>query len=477
MRRYTPTSFVPLVAALAAQHPDKKSWFRPSGVRPWELAEVARVSLIHGTEFNRRAATEVDVLQAVNRHRQLTDPDLATHSSNAVRNFMLRTAAEQLTYQQDVAQQLSRSVAVFGVGPDPTAHAPKVLTEGWDHELLGASIDDYLRTAFLLHVAALQNEGRFNPGWLMQPNFARITQQVPAHVLLTVIDRNLVATTDELKEVQREAQGRAGAPSREYRRFGFNPLSQHPVVQGIADDWIIPVPHLLLSKASPLGVFYAGVDRWGNAFADDLGHVFQRYIGAQLSDVIGSEVIEEIDYGPRGQRQLSVDWIVIFNECVVLVEVKSTRPTEAVRWGGPTAIGDLQRMLSKGVNQLSKTAGLINDRHPAFREIPADRPIIGLLVTMESFHVVNMPFLASSLPAATIPYRICSAEEVEGLTRIESSSVGQELLDYLTTDEREGHSIKPLLEGRPLTSNRILDAAWARFQWGDDHPAAAVAGP
>lgn len=42
--------------------------------------------------------------------------------------------------------------------------------------------------------------------------------------------------------------------------------------------------------------------------------------------------------------------------------------------------------------QLSKSAALVRDRHPAFTRVPADRPLLGLVVTMEPFYTVNTPF-------------------------------------------------------------------------------------
>jgi len=277
--------------------------------------------------------------------------------------------------------------------------------------------------------------------------------------------RHFVADSEKLAATQRDVEDKVGRPELAYRRFGFNPLQKYPVVSGLGERWYMPVPHLLIRKASPIGVFFAGFDNFGKAFADDLGAQFEGYIGDNLRELVGT-VVPEIEFGSPSQHKRSVDWIVIFEQCVLLVEVKSTRPTEEVRWGGPNAMDKLESLLGKAVTQLRRTADWITDR--AFVDIPADRPIIGLVCTMEPFSMANAPFVADALPASDIPYRVCSAEEIEGLVRLHDDDIGSLLLDYMTHPERDGSSIKPLMVGREFGPNRLLDDAWNHLLWSDE---------
>jgi hypothetical protein len=283
----------------------------------------------------------------------------------------------------------------------------------------------------------------------------------------TLFARHFVADRDKLGATQRDVEDKVGRPELAYRRFGFKQLQKYPVVSGLGERWYMPVPHLLICKASPIGVFFAGFGNFGKAFADDLGAQFEGYIGDNLRELVGT-VVPEIEFGPPSQRQRSVDWIIIFEQCVLLVEVKSTRPTEEVRWGGPKAVDELESLLGKAVTQLRRTADWITDRHPAFVDIPPDRPIIGLVCTMEPFSMANAPFVADALPASDIPYRVCSAEEIEGLVRLHDDDIGSLLLDCMTHPERDGSSIKPLTEGRELGRNRLLDDAWNHLLWSDE---------
>jgi hypothetical protein len=56
--------------------------------------------------------------------------------------------------------------------------------------------------------------------------------------------------------------------------------------------------------------------------------------------------------------------------------------------------------LGKAIDQIDITAQLITDRDPAVTAVPADRPVLGLVVTLEPFHIANA---FSLLPAGRTP--------------------------------------------------------------------------
>ncbi len=104
----------------------------------------------------------------------------------------------------------------------------------------------------------------------------------------------------------------------------------------------------------------------------------------------------EITYGPRTDRRKPVDWIVVLPE-VVLVEVKSAIPAEPVRLGTPDAADAALGKLGKAFKQIDITGQLIADRNTALAAVPEDRPVLGLAVTLEPFHMANAQF--DPLPA------------------------------------------------------------------------------
>jgi hypothetical protein len=339
----------------------------------------------------------------------------------------------------------------------------------WDKELLGSSVTEYVGAAFLLHASTVSgNRGVFDLGWLDQSQFADITSEVPADTLRQVIVEQYATDRTGFKAIADEAQKRSQAPGAEFRRFGFNPLASRPVVSGLAETLLIPVPGLVLRKASPVGIYYAGLAKWGTRFTNDLGDLFESYVGRQLRLIPDARVEPEIAYGPDRERKLSVDWFVVCDDCVILIEAKSCGPTEAIRLGAPNATADLVRKLGHGIEQLNASAQLIRGREPGFEAIPDDRPLVGLVVTLEPFPTVNNPWTAAAFPTSDIPYLVASINEVENLVSITDESAATLLREHLADPEHVGWSLGSALVGHQYTENPILRQGWDSYPWSED---------
>lgn len=464
VRRHVPASLVPIVARYGAAFSEQEQYFKRHSAQyaPWVLAEVARASLVYGTDFNRKPATDDDLLSCCAAYQSLPDRELERDEEGAVGNFFLRLAGEQLTFQQSVLNDLARTAALFE--QTTPRKVLRTASPGWPERLLGCRLKEYVGAAILLHTSALKNAGTFDLKWLTQPNFEEVTREVPADVLRLVIEKQYMATREELRAIQQEVEGRTGVPNRDYRRFGFNPLSRRPVVAGLADTLVIPVPGFIVRRASPLGIYYSGMAQWGSGFSADLGELFEVYVGRQLDLLPDVRVLPEIAFG-RKKGALSVDWFAVFDDCVVLVEVKSTRPTEPIRLADGRAGEELRRMLGHAVDQLSTSAGRVRSGEPGFEEVPSDRPMVGLVVTMEPFHTVNIPFTSSHLPQCDIPFAVCSALDLEHLVTVSDVSVGRLLLDHLTDPNKKGWSVSSALTGHAHGRNAVIDEGWASYPW------------
>ena len=262
VRGHTPSSLLPLVAAAGARWDGRMTemltWpgTRRGEVQkymPWALAEVARTSLVFGTEDHRKRATDDDLLDMLCAFSALADPQFHRGDPDAAANFYLRISSEQLVYQQSVMNEFARSLAMFEqkVVTKPLSN----MVPGWARQLFGCELRDYVGVAFLLLVAAKKNEGWFALSWLDRPEFRSGSGSISFEVIRTAVENNFTADTFEIRALQAAAPVVRG----EMRRFGFNPLLSRPVITGVAPDVsLIPVPHLLVCKASPLGVYFAG---------------------------------------------------------------------------------------------------------------------------------------------------------------------------------------------------------------------------
>jgi hypothetical protein len=458
VRRYKPSSLLPLIAVAAVRYREQQEWLNSPYRKytPWALADAARVSLAYGTEFNRADATDRDLLQILNAYSRF-DPFLRDPDGRAI---MLRMAGEQLTWQSSDYEALARTAAIFA--QTSQLEGVECLRPGWDTHLFGCTLQEYVGTAQLIWASAIGCAGRFNPALFDTPDGKLIAQHVSRDTVVRVLDAHFAISTEQFRAENEKAAGRAGVDDH-LRRFTYNPLRGHPLLTGFGPGYLCPMPQLAWAKATPWGVYFTGLGHYGDRFARDLGHLFEQYIGRQLRLLVGAQVLPELTYGPRAARRKTVDWIVVLPEVVLLVEVKSAIPTEPVRLGTSDAAGATISKIGKAFTQIDVTAQLIADRDPALATVPADRPVLGLAVTLEPFHVANAPF--NLLPAARTPVTVADAAEIEVLVTITDTSPGRLLLERAADDVRSTWSLDTALDGHARSRNPILDEAWNSYPW------------
>lgn len=160
VRRHVPASLVALVARYGAAYADSTKYQNPERAlyAPWVLADVARVSLIYGTDFNRKPATDNDLRACCAARQAVSDPELGAGGPEAVGRFLLRVAGEQLVFQQSAFfNDLARPVALFE--QTTPRRALPTMDSGWPRGLLGCTLQEYIGAAFVLHTGALKNSG------------------------------------------------------------------------------------------------------------------------------------------------------------------------------------------------------------------------------------------------------------------------------------------------------------------------------
>ncbi|MYV50188.1 hypothetical protein GT031_32785 [Streptomyces sp. SID2888] len=122
-------------------------------------------------------------------------------------------------------------------------------------------------------------------------------------------------------------------------------------------------------------------------------------------------------------------------------------------------------MLGHAYEQIDRTAALIASGRKEFARVPASRPVHGLIVTMEPFHIVNAPLQRPLLPATTVPVTVCSIGELENLVTITDAPVGRILLERAADARRSTYALREALSGHAHVSNAVLDAGWASYPW------------
>ncbi|MFB7675843.1 hypothetical protein ACFC26_31000 [Kitasatospora purpeofusca] len=461
IRRHAPSSLLPLIArtsARVAQVSDRDNRRnRQAGLYgPWGMLDAAWMSIVRGTEFRNKPATPADLDDILQLYFALEDPMLRQPAGDRLTGFLLRTAGQQFVWQVPDVTELARPVALFQTEPNQPEKL-KAITSGWAQRLFGCPLSEYIGAATLLwgHARGL-GEGRLDLQEMPDP-LPGFTELATHGAMAAVIDANFATSVQALR-ARAEEQPQAGASAAArldpaLRRHTFNPLRERPVLSGFGPGYLVPVPAAVVAKVSPYGIYYSGFAEFGQAFADDLGDLFEQYVGRHLRLVAGGQVYPEVVYRANDK---SVDWIVVFDDLVLLVEVKSARPTAALRLGPADWFKEIQGKLKKAFSQLQRTANLISSGHKAFAHIPADRPVLGMVVTMEEYHLVNSPEFRAVLPSVSFPVTVAAASELE------EAVTQPDLADLLRAGSvlPGGWSLRHGLEGRTIPLNPILAQAW-----------------
>ncbi|MFJ9167363.1 hypothetical protein ACIRN5_23675, partial [Lysinibacillus fusiformis] len=316
--------------------------------------------------------------------------------------------------------------------------------------------------------------GRFDPQWMAGDlgSFASLTTP---EELAKVIDAHFATTTRALRDQAKADTERAAAAGTlpldpALRRFAFNPLRARPALSDFGPGYLLPVPAAALAKVSPFGLYYSGWEVHKQTFANDLGDLFEQYVGRQLGLIKGATVHPEIKYRDEKKNTVkSIDWFVVLDDLVLLVEVKSARPTASLRLGPLEWATEIEAKLAKAVNQLQKSADRVTDGDPAFAHIPSDRQLLGMVVTMEPYHLVNSSEFRSVLPTATFPVTVAAVSELEDAVVVGDTTVSDLLRTGSTSPD--GWSIRASLDGRIFGENPILAKAWETLPFSKALPA------
>jgi len=254
-------------------------------------------------------------------------------------------------------------------------------------------------------------------------------------------------------------------------RYMFNPLTARPLVRLNDGRLLAPVPQLIARKLSPAELYYLGIKHWGEPFARDMGELLEDYVGRQLDTLPDVTVHPEIEYIESKNAIKSVDWIVVFKDLVLLVEAKATRVPAAARAGQYAAKELFERTLGKAFDQINRTHRAICERVPAFSVIPTDRPILGLVTTLDPWYWANSGPARELLPDTEVATLVASARELEHLVAVgQRQSAAEILAEILGDQERQTSALGTALTHYTEQSdeNPILRDAWRQYPFDSE---------
>ena len=468
-RRFSQVDLLAGIARIAAALPDgPASAYTPA--RPWALAGLAKASIVHGNPYRTIPARPQDITLGCAIFDKIKPGQTDDAARDPLFNILTRMAYEQFAYQESPGNELARAESLFNgySGRKPL----QVLNTAGVNELLGAPVRDAAGVAIMLAGAAFAADGFFDPAVLDHEDYARVLEELPKERILSVIDTCFVTDIADFRRRNKMAPQLTNLD-----QYMFNPLTSRPFLRLDDGRLLAPVPQLIPRRLSPIEFYYDGLGRWDRTYMEDMGELFEDYVGRQLQDLPDVTVHSEILYGGKsGKEKKSIDWIVVFDDLVLLVEAKAARVDAAGRAGTQVAKRPATKTLSDAFEQIDVTHEQIMARTKEFSHIPTDRPFIGLVATLDPWYTANFgapdfPY-HPQVPCLTAPIR--SIETLIGIGRRRSAS---EVLKQIAASSQLstwdlGAALHDFQD--PTDTNPILMAAYAGLPFNPQPDQAAT---
>lgn len=463
VRRFPPSHLLPVLAELAlvgSEDAETRRAIQPH-VQPWAIATVARESVLWGNEHRSSTVTPDALRRIFNAHNRVAEIDVRADEVDFL-DIFTRVAYEQFPYQDAGPIETSRSHALLVEGLAEVSTKHFTLQDA--DRLLGAPLGKAVGATFLLHALAHSQGGWVDPAWMDRDNFAPIFDVWDREV----VDLRIAQMTTTFEDVRRRYE-EAPKPPPGRERYALNPLISTPFLKMGDGRILAPQPGLIMQTVSPGALYYRGVAAYGaQQFGSDLGLLTQHYVGRQLRILEPDAVVHpEIEYVEAKRRRDSVDWFILFDSLVVMVEVKSARFGLLDR----AAAGDYKKrvhgLLAKATQQLIETSKRLDSGLDRFAHIPESRPRIGVIVTGEPFYLANTRWTrGAELPQTDFPVVVASLRDIEFMVCMPAEEVERRLTEIVNDPERSTWALDAALGlVGEVFANPILDAAWEAYPW------------
>lgn len=444
------------------------------------LAIIARVAIVDGANRRKRrpagAITESEMLELYLHSRSLDHPDLpevvalegpafmrgmvltdVDLKSPSFRRMMARNDYQQGLFGYSTFANITRTLGLL------VDHHPDVrglpTQQQWE-SALGASLPVYAAVVFRIAIMANVDDGWLTAEAIETAARGGAFPGIDTDTVREIIRTQLSADVRTLREVGKRLE------IVDAQAWSFNPLMDTPLVS-YGEKYLVPIHDYLIQKMTPLGLYFTGLKYFGDDFPRALGDSFEKYVGQLLGliESAGAMVYPAITHGAK-QKKETVDYIVVFDELVLLVEVKGLRANALAKAGVDVGLQQLVDKVQGARNQIDNTAQLLAHQIPELAHIPADREIRGLVVTLEPAHHIDTYIYQDMFETNTIESATVSANELEDISAAlaEQTAVGSRILKALTFNDSTPPALGRAVEGLEPASNPVLDKLWNRWQ-------------
>ncbi|MGO4145637.1 hypothetical protein AB4Y77_11175 [Paenarthrobacter sp. YAF11_1] len=466
VRRFPTSQVIRLTSSHAAKRLNPIEGESPEqlkrGFVPWFYSALVRESIIYGNEYRSRTITDGDMDEL---RKLFIDTPVGIENNGTQEHMLARfvqgISHEQFPYQANIKRELGRSYLLFGGDLNDGGRPSHPRPQDWV-PVLGGTISQALTASFVFAVGAQRNGGIVDPSWMEMAWWDDLEPVLPRAVATAVLDH--LSSTIEL--AKKDGKTVITDPHA-YPRYAYNPLVASPIMDLGPGPRFAPQPYFIHTAMTAENLYYRGIKRWDrNEFGKAVGLRVQDYVGRQLMHTGQLHVESEFRWAKNRVGGIdSSDWFVVTPRATILIECKSARANPAMRSGTLEGLAVTATRLEKAFNQLNENAVQVRNRNPKFSHLPADRQLIGLVVTAEPLYEANSAAVRGMLPKPEIPIFTIALKDLEVLAVLPPEILGDALCSLVergTEIYLLGLGLGDVFpEGFVVPENGLLDKAFA----------------
>jgi hypothetical protein len=408
-----------------APNPLASEW---NGISPWAISELAKFSAVYSNEWLRDRNFNFDELRKMCWVvHNLGLPKSGDDSNTMAKRGLLQMGFEQFPYQRDLFGSAARAVAVLVDTPKRHKHLAE--QEDLAQSAFGIDLMKAIYSSILLFHAMSQDHGQFTLQLLERKDLAGLFEQTTLKEFQVAAEKLIIPIGEFRDSVTHEQQ-----PEPEVIRLKLNPLLMRPIVRLHNGGLVAPERSNILRSVGIDAVLNRIHTQTKHRFRQ-VGPVFQQYIEDLANQIQEAKVLSEFKYRADGKNRDTIDFFLVLPGLLVLVEVKSSRPLGDLISGQvdvDSAYDDIFGVATEQLNESFRYLGEISKRR---NEIPATGKVIGIVVTLERFHLSNSTLFTKNLERDFPIFHVC-AEEFEALVQLDGRQIAEKLIDVSMDAEK-----------------------------------------
>ena len=208
VRRFPRDALLRGIASMAAKEANQRNLglsFRDekfSVVREGYLFQIAGICVTHCNNHRNTPVNDEAVNDLIDGLHSVLPAELTrSHELRTWLPVLSRMAYQQMPYQVSPWEPMMRSLCLFG---DDSRFGEPVFEDGRWEAILGVTLQRFLMIGFIMHLAAIRNEGRISRATLISDHVRPTFEPVGVDAALQVVDSWLVLPVDELANLGRE---------------------------------------------------------------------------------------------------------------------------------------------------------------------------------------------------------------------------------------------------------------------------------